>query len=200
MQPGTAAMFQRGQNSFSICCCCCSPHLCVWMCVCVFPCLCASWVCVVCCGCSLAPNLVSGSESWSNCCSEVLSIRSQTLEQMPPTWSWKYRNVFWTTSQLRFYLGKHIHLKPSDIWPKKEKKRDFPPTFLGVGFPQKKTWKKMKADTNSKTNSSSGAGQKESEGVRHIMKKITLFWVTKMGVGDYDVMLYCSQHIIHFLI
>lgn len=59
MKPGVAAMFQRGQNSSPSAAAATSaapPHFCVY----VLPSLCVSKACVVCCGSSLAPNLVPG--------------------------------------------------------------------------------------------------------------------------------------------
>lgn len=64
----------------------------------------------------------------------------------------------------------------------------------------------MKADTNRKTNIAAAQERKLVREYRTWVTmgatKITLFCVTKMGVGGYDVMLMGSQHIklIHFLL
>lgn len=159
-----AAVFQRGQNSFSICC-----RLCVWASVCV--CSCASWVCVVCCGCSLAPNVVPGSDSRCNCCS-VSPISTKPNTSTDDT---EHRKAFWST------LGHSIFAR---TYTKKKQHNNFPLRWFE---PQTTTWKKLRAATTDKLQQQCRAEAKEQSTLQYVQQKMC--WVSEMDAEGYDVML-----------
>ena len=120
-------------------------------------CLCASWVCVVCCGSSLAPNLVR--RSCSNRCSEVLPAPSGTLQQMimkhNGNETYSRPPCSWDSSILESQTSAQKDIKKP--W------KNFPMRLVSLPSKKKKGMEEDESSHEQKDKHSSSAGMKASQ-------------------------------------